>query len=271
MRRLLATASLVSIAVSVVGAFPQTPAFEVISVKASPAGTRLYMRREWTPGRFSGRGLPLVNIIGQAFPSTVRIDGGPDWVSSPQTLWDIEATFHAERDTTADEKRVMLQGLLASQFKLRLRTEVRETMVYVVTRVRPGAVGPSLLKSTSPCTSSRRTVRVDSPPTDDRRPPCVFTYDPPRDLLLAGDVSFSRFLRNLEPELGRPLVDRTGLSGNFDIVLRYAQEGLSTSPTVDAAPSLVAAFREQLGLKLEATRAPLEYSVIDRVEKPGAN
>jgi uncharacterized protein (TIGR03435 family) len=253
----------------------QSPTFDVVSIKPSPSGTPPFLRRQWIRGRFTGRGLPLGNLIRQAFGATVRLDGGPGWVWSTETLWDIDATFEADHVATAEEARAMLQALLAEYFQFRLRKEIRQTDVYVLTLVRSdGSPGPSLLKSELPCTSSQRTGVIDSPPAAGTRPLCLFTYDPPRKMLLAGNVSLATFLGMMEEELGRPVVDHTGLSGTFDIVLYYEQ--MSSSPaasgdTTPAAPALIPAFREQLGLTLDGARAPLEYSVIDHVEKPAPN
>jgi uncharacterized protein (TIGR03435 family) len=145
----------------------------------------------------------------------------------------------------------MLQALLSGRFNLVLRHQPREMPVYVLTVDRGG---PKLEEN------------VDKGPSQ---------MSP-----VAGgetkfhNVSMTTFTGQfLTGRSGRPVIDKTGLSGSCDFDLKSANPVLNASPAEDgpALPDLVTALREQLGLKLDAQRAPVDFLVVDQVEKPSAN
>jgi uncharacterized protein (TIGR03435 family) len=153
----------------------------------------------------------------------------------------------------------MLRELLAERLALKVHTERRELPVYALVRAtRDGALGRQL-NTSSGCQSSTtdRTVPVDM----QCRVRAGF------DGLTRKGVSMAGLASLLTPIAGPPVADRTGLTGEFDFQLRYAADPVSESKF----PSVFAAVQEQLGLKLESTRAPIEVVVIDHVERPTAN
>jgi uncharacterized protein (TIGR03435 family) len=161
-----------------------------------------------------------------------------------------------------------------------MHTEMRELPVYALMLARPdGKVGPQLTTSTTDCTALLKASagRRGLPPlAPGGRMQCGLMIGPQR--INAGGIGLDELASALVGLVERTVVDRTGLTGKYDVQLTFQGEtligpgGALISPPQDAAaqnlPSLFTAMQEQLGLKLEATRGPVEVLVIDSVERP---
>jgi uncharacterized protein (TIGR03435 family) len=253
---------------------PTTPAFDVVSVKPNP--TRSGVRGHSFPGdRFVASNVPLRDLIvvaygeeGQPLPD-LQLSGGPGWIDSDR--FDITATVPAESRHDVAQKQRMLRALLAERFKLVVRAEIRTLPVYALVLSRKDrALGPRFRHAAVDCEA-----RLASQPG--RRERCILYALPSGHLMLRGQT-MSALAYVLTSLLERMVIDRTGLTGGFDADAEFNPEGLPgmASPppearAVNAAPSLFAALEEQLGLKLESTRGPVEVFVIDQVERPTAN
>lgn len=223
--------------------------FEAASVRPVPDDAAVQVAHN--PGRFVARGMTiyglLSSILGVPLP---RIVGGPDWAKSAR--FNIEAT--APGVSQADIWEVGL-AVLEQRFSLRLRREVSRRPIYVLTRVKQdGSLGPRL-RQVENCTSDSAQNSLAFGRT-------VFKCSP----WLAGRVT-----RGLD----RPVLDRTGLSGLFDLELEWSPE-LTISPTsagqTDAVGvSLFTALREQLGLALEPTQGDVEVLAIVNIDRPTEN
>jgi uncharacterized protein (TIGR03435 family) len=177
-------------------------------------------------------------------------------VSMPGDLeraeWDIEAKANMDRVPTKAEFRQMLQSLLADRFKLRVHRETREMPVYVLSA---GRGGPKFKQSSNPDApyGLQEVQRVG------------------RDLRIKTSVSMEDFtitlIRYLGPE--RPIVNETGLTGRYDIALEAAM--FSNRDPEPGDLSIFTAVQEQLGLKLEVQKRPVEFLVVDHMEKPSEN
>jgi uncharacterized protein (TIGR03435 family) len=149
--------------------------------------------------------------------------------------------------------------------------------------VRPdGRPGPSLQPSELPCTSPPRTsFGPGRLPPDGQRPACAppVISVAPAGSIVGGDIVLENLTRALGGLLQRPIVDRTGLSGKFDVALAFAWDSaIRQSPVpleqpIDPGgpPNIFTALREQLGLRVESTRAPLDYHIVERAEMPTPN
>jgi uncharacterized protein (TIGR03435 family) len=182
-----------------------------------------------------------------------QISGGPAWVNDTAPVYDIAARAPGESTPTADEARQMLQTLLADRFKLVLHRETREVPAYALVIAKNG----SKLKAT---TGSPSGTRLAIGPT--RR-------------MQATNMSMGQLLGSLTGELGRPVLDQTGLSGKYDWELEWIADPVQAT-ALDPNGALVAAdlftaLQEQLGLRLEATKTTIEVLVIDQAEKPSEN
>ena len=205
------------------------------------------------------------------------------WVSTD--LYTIEARAPTG-NPTKDQMRLMVQALLADRFQMIAHFENREVPVYELRLANPGKLGPKLIS------------HADAPPCDkpgvspvEEHPSFHFvchTFSPYLDLgttvvLGSRDVSMDVLAGTISEALagpvafGRPIVDKTGLTGTFDFTLEWARERRtlpgSDSPVASdpIGPTPLEALRDQLGLRLESAKASIPILVIDRVERPSAN
>jgi uncharacterized protein (TIGR03435 family) len=255
--------------------------FDVASVKAAanPSGQALLQA---VPGRLRMTNLALRRLILNAFGvQDYQLSGDPAWTASEH--YDIQATT-ASSATVQQMEGPMLQVLLEERFKLTLHRETRQLPVYELAVGKGGAKLRPTKEGT--CTP----YLEDSPP-----PPASAPGQPNRNfcgLHLAVDgsnrtvdgkgVSMAVFASNLSrtytSDLGRTVIDKTGLTGTFDVHVNWAIDAL-TGPTGPGAgpppelagPSLFTALQDQLGLRLESAKGPVEVLVIDHIEKPTDN
>jgi uncharacterized protein (TIGR03435 family) len=228
-------------------AFAQTPqAFEVASVKLGNGPIADF--RVLPGGRLHITGQTLHHILMQAFGMEYyQITGGPAWLDVDR--FDIEAK--AEGEPTKDQMMAMLRALLADRFQLKSHRQEAEGNVYVLTV----AKGGHKLK----------------PPTGERTFIGLYREDPPTETgvhySLAGKkASLDLIAKRFASELHHPVIDRTGIQGEFDFKVSYA---IGDNP--ESGVPLELAVQEQLGLKLEAAKGPVETLVVDHAEKPSAN
>ena len=235
---------------------PQSgPRFEVASVKASRP-TALGGGFDASPGRFSVENRPLSEVIFYAYDTDRFRTVGPDWIYRER--FDIVAT-----GAVTGMIKPMLRQLLQDRFALRARLDTRALSVYVLTIARAdGVLGPNLRRVQMDC--SRREALPDG------MMPCS-TRNQPKGTLVARGANWQTSVlhREMAAELDRLVIDRTGLSGQFDITLEWTDLIAQTSASPSGnRPGLVTAMREQLGLKLEPVTEAVQVLVIDSVEHP---
>jgi uncharacterized protein (TIGR03435 family) len=251
-------------------ALAQAPAFEAVSVKINTSGEQ--------NSRFGGRpgGIQVTNNTLRSLIRNIwnlnglQIVGGPPWMD--ETRFDILAT--AQWNPTRDQIVAMAKAMMADRFKLTVHTETRPIPVYALVLARPdGQLGPNLRPSSLtncdlPTPPAPGTPPRPAPPQLDGVdiPPCGTSTN--SGILRAGGVRLDSFTRNMANAAGRIIVDKTGLNGPFDMVLRFNPD--PNNPASDL-PTLFAAVQEQLGLKFDAQTAPTEVLVIDNAEKPTEN
>jgi uncharacterized protein (TIGR03435 family) len=261
------------------------PAFEVASVKAHKAGdNRRAMPQFLAGGRFTTAGVPLRFLISIAYDvgfQSVRLSGGPDWASSMDSTWDIDATPGKDvvltgipSNVRAERLRLMLQALLAERFKLQVRVETKEMSVYALV---VGKSGPKLQKS--------KIEEKDCPDREQgQETPGVscHAFMGGRGRGLHGEaVTLADVAHFVENWSDRAVVDKTGIPGLFNIQTRgwvSSQPGPPPPPGAKGedgsdladAPTLFNVF-DPLGLKLESQKAPVEIYVIEHAEKATEN
>jgi len=259
---------------------PQSDRFDVASVKPNRSGALNIGFDVPGPRRFTATNAPLRDIIRFAHDvDDTRLVGGPEWIRSER--FDIVAT--AERDIPAWTPEgppaallSMVRALLADRFHLETHRDTRELQVYALVLARGDQkLGPRASVSTVNCAAAA--TRATSQPGSPGDPPACGMRIGPGQMLL-GSVPMSRFATVLAPFARRLVIDRTGLTGTYNLQLSWAPEGRLPGPAPDGAPplpptdpngaSLFASIQEQLGLKLEPARAPVDVVVIDRVEQP---
>lgn len=265
-----------------------TPAFDIASVKRfrpEPNRRPSEAIRVMPGGRLTAPSATVRGLIAAAYAvlDMQIIDGGRINVDD---RFEIDA--RTKPDVTMEEARGMLRGLLAERFGLITHRDTRELSVYSMTLAgdRPGT---QLRPSGPDCAPVRGPAGVPAPPpppppaSQELAPLLVLSSTPSRCAMVIfsttvgghwslREITTGRLAQRLTGELGRPVLDRTRLVGAFDIDLTFTPD----NPTVDAsdapnAPSLMTALREQLGLRLESTRAPVDVLVIDQVQTPTEN
>jgi uncharacterized protein (TIGR03435 family) len=275
---------------------PQTiavppPSFEVASIKPSRSGengVRLMMSRD----RFNTTNLATKELIEFAYDAKDdQLSGGPSWINSEK--YDIDAKEEdsvVERlqklpfEQQTEQVRLMVQSLLADRFKLKVSHQTKELPIYELVVAKNG----------------HKLTQTPSPPPGPpgTQPPGPQSFHGIRmsgkGQLSGNEVPISLLAEVLTRQTeigGRLVLDKTGLKGNYDWALKWtpdesapmfkgAGDGTqgpgsqgpgNTPPTDSSGPSLFAAIQEQLGLKLEPQKAPVDVLVIEHIEKPSEN
>jgi uncharacterized protein (TIGR03435 family) len=255
----------------------ELPAFEVISIKPrtpdAPPGNIPN-----APDRFVRPNVTVSGLIEYAYElRAFQVIGGPGWLRSDR----YEVSAKAETAVPQSEMRLMVQRLLAERFGLQVHRETREMDTYaLVTARRDGQLGEKMKSSERDCAPIIDAGNV-RPRPGDGPPPCawfVALINGFARLRLTG-IRMARFAGVLEPMTARKIVDRTNLTGTYDIEMDFLPDpgllGLSI-PNSNALqqsdiPPLTTAIQDQLGLKLESGRAPVDVVLIDNVRPPTAN
>jgi uncharacterized protein (TIGR03435 family) len=192
---------------------------------------------------------PVCSLIRLAYNvNNYQVIGVPrDLAQTDAGNWfEIGARADAGIEPTIDQARTMLQALLADRFQLRIHREIREMPVYALTVAKGGP-------KWTPCSNPEAPTVFQPGRLDNCKPPLM---------------PMARVAQLLIRDVGRPVIDRTGLAeASFE--LRYLPDGVAPLP--DSPPSLFTALEEQLGLRLEPQRAPVDTIVVDQVARPTAN
>jgi uncharacterized protein (TIGR03435 family) len=279
MRRLALAAWIVATAtVSAQQTPPST--FEVATLKVNKSGSFGQSIRRMPGGRVSATNMPvrrLIEFIYQLQP--FQVVEGPGWLETERV--DLVAklagapAFQAPGSPT-DPYVLAMRALIVDRFRLKTHREMREQDIYALVMAKPGgAPGPALKTSADDCETLMAKVSRGEIPIPPQRGPNEIPLCGARgrpDSLMAGGVSMTEFGNFLAGRTGRMVVDRTGLTGRWDFKLTFAIDRSLLPPGADApppdpdAPSLFTAIQEQLGLKLESTKAPVDVLVIDSAE-----
>jgi uncharacterized protein (TIGR03435 family) len=246
-----------------------------------------------TGGVFSATNLPLTSYLIFAFKITnnnrqALLDSVPDWVKTDH--YNIEARTELA-NASKDQMRLMMQSLLRDRFNLAVHRETRTVKVYAAVLNDLGRMGPQL-RAHAPGAPCPEDIPNPSPMSAETK--SQFNFDalgfpevcgrfvnaipskiPHHRRFGGGGLSMLRIVASFAGvgNLDRPVVDRTGLAGQFDFVLDFLPDpppGQQASPDAEG-PSFIAAVQLQLGLKLVTERAPMEFVIVDRIEKPTPN
>jgi uncharacterized protein (TIGR03435 family) len=241
---------------------PESPMFEVVSVHPGKSGGEPRMAP--SPGGLVAENVTARMLIRAAY----RMDessmlGGPGWLDAAR----YNVAAKTSRAASQDLLRLMLQRLLADRFQLKVHRDTRQGQAYAL--MVADKKGPML----HPADSARCAVATAIP--------CGRTLKPSQGPITGEGVSMQEFARFLTGLAGLPVLDHTGLSGIFDITLRVSSANDAANAgngkeTPDSSPdgraaALATALREQLGLRLEPARGPVELLVIDSVKRPSEN
>ena len=226
-------------------------------------------------GHLSTRMAPLGLLIQNAYGvQSFQISGGPQWMDSAG--FDIEAK--AEGNPSRDRIWVMLQSLLEDRFKLAVHRETKVMPVYDLSAAKGG------IKLAAPDGSCSPGASPPPARKDGQTPgPCGYatvSFDTAFGLAVCGrEISMAELARQLSAILQKPVVNKTGYAGKFDVLLPFAyQEDVTVGignpwhPTdTSGSVPLADALSQALGLKLERSKGPIEMLVVDHAERPTEN
>jgi uncharacterized protein (TIGR03435 family) len=258
--------------------------YEVASIKPSKSDSG---RWSAPADSFIGTGVTPLRLIQVAYKIVggYGLSGGPNWLTSEH--YDIDAKMDADvadaiaklnKDDRAVARQKMLQALLAERFGLTVHRETRELPVYILIVAKSGPK----LQEAKPGDTYANGVKLPGGPmgpgTTTEASGGIFT-------IRAQGVSVAVIIPTLTGFVGLPVLDKTGLAGNYDFKLQWTREDsqLQTSaassssgqpppaPPDSAGPNLFTAIQQQLGLKLEPGKGPVEVIVIDHIERPSGN
>jgi uncharacterized protein (TIGR03435 family) len=278
----LALALIGSVGVSAQTPTATKPRFEVASVKPSAPGGQGDSLRRRPNGEFSVSNLSVRDIIALAYGVAEfpwRLDGVPEWATTAR--FDIVAKAATAvppvRPGSPDPILMMVQTLLEERFRMTIHAENREMPVYALVLVKSGTLGRDLQKSEVDCDAiqlarltAEATGEAAAPPVKtDGRPLCGFagvqgTGPGAPGGIQAGGIPMWQLANRLTRFVERTVVDRTGLEGYYDWQLLFSPPRSADQ----SGGSIFTALQEQMGLKLESTRAPVELWVVDHVERP---
>jgi uncharacterized protein (TIGR03435 family) len=235
----------------------KAPAFEVASIKRNVSLDRSGTMGFEPGGRFHAVNAPLLWLISTAYGEFQRplfesqIAGAPDWLDSEH--YDITAKAGADfvsnyAQQEFRDSRALLQSLLGERFGLKVHHDTRQLPIYVLTRVKSdGTLGPRMTRSVTDCATT----------------PDKCSFSGLQGHVVARSITLDILTGLASNAAERIVIDRTGLEGRFDIDLEWSPDQAASEK-----PSIFTAVQEQLGLKLESTKGPVDVLVIDHVEKP---
>jgi uncharacterized protein (TIGR03435 family) len=234
--------------------------FEVASIHINNTETdsHHHIISNLAESRFRIVNLALRDLIQFAYgmPDS-QILGGPAWLDS--IMFDIDAKsdpavdarLHAlPTEQARHQKQLMVQALLADRFQLKVHQETRQLPVYALVVTKDGPKFKQSLINGTTIDTGRARLHI-----------------------AGGDDTIGILARELAKVLGRVVVNQSGLSGRFDLTLRWTPDdaAASASSSPETPPDIFTAIQEQLGLKLESTKGPVPVLVIDSVEMPSPN
>jgi len=275
----------------------QPPQFEVATIKPNKSGDGRVMMQVQPGGRLTATNVTLKLLIRNAYQlQDFQIVGGPNWMADDH--FDIIAKaesdglgdpFQAERRGEPSRGQLMMRQLLAERFKLVVHNEDREMPIYALVLNRAdGKLGPQIKVSDVDCAQMMGRGRgrgpggpPPGPPPPGQPMPCGIRIAPGN--MVVGGSTLAQFANSIGMFVGRIVVDKTGLAGNYDFNLTWTPDNMPQRPPgapeplingnpIDPnGPSIFTAVQEQLGLKLDSQKGPVSVLVIDRAERPTEN
>jgi uncharacterized protein (TIGR03435 family) len=273
--RLCAMRIMLTLVLGTTVAFAQTaPSFELVAIRENTSGASGGSTRIERGGRWIATNISLASLItiAHGLNNDDRVLNAPEWTR--RTRYDINAA--GTPDITNADVPSAIRSLLRERFRLQAHVEQRELPTYNLTMLRPdGRLGPEMtpagghcrelaaLRATDPAAANAAAANAPA-----SRVPCGIRHSNGGTLIEAGGITAGDLAIVLSGPAGRPVIDKTGLAGLYDVQLHHS------GPDPAAATDVVSVFtavQEQLGLRLENGTAPLDVVVVDSVSRPTPN
>jgi uncharacterized protein (TIGR03435 family) len=238
--------------------------FDVVSVKPNKSGVGSTRIGRQPGGRWIMVNMAASGLILSAYPTKVsELVGAPDWVTAERFDVEARATF----EPTPGQEDMMLRALLADRFKLAAHYQTQERPIYKLVVARAdGRLGPHLRRIDIDCATYKPQPRAPSatPSSVSDAPICGYRMSGGKTLsIVSGGRTMQSLADSISHLAGRPIFDKTGLTGYY----AYKLESIGGNDDL----SIFTALQEQLGLKLEPARGPVDVVVIDHIERPTEN
>lgn len=219
--------------------------FDVVSLRPNTIGAGRSIERT-NPGHVMGENITAGSMIRHAFGVRAsQVEGAPGWIDTER--YDLQATTGTTKDLSDIELRPYWESMLASRFQMRYHRETKEMQIYYLTVAKGG---PKLTENTAGGDTNTHV-----------------TNGAQHASVTSTHIALPDFAAFLGGRLDRTVIDKTGLTGNYDVKLEWSPD-LSTDTN---SASIFTALQDQLGLRLESGKGPVEIIVIDTIEKPTEN
>jgi uncharacterized protein (TIGR03435 family) len=217
--------------------------FDVASIKPNRTGSESRRATTVPGGVFTATNVSLKLLISRAYGvPEAQIEGGAGWIETEK--YDVTAKADTPLEMTREEARPCLQALLADRFRLATHRQTKQGSVFALVVAKGGAkLRPHAGAGGSGIAASSDAGKVT---------------------IMGTNTTMARLAEYLSGQAGRPVLDHTGLTGAYDFVVEWAGDDSS-------GPSVFAALQEQLGLRVEGAKGPIDMIVVDRAERPSAN
>jgi uncharacterized protein (TIGR03435 family) len=247
---------------------PITPAFEAVVIKRNTSGSQSMSAGSQPGGLQRVVNGPIATIFGNAYRSeSGEVRGAPDWFNTER--YDLTARIVGK--PTPEQSRALWRALFAERMQLKAHLETEERPIYhlVVARA-DGRLGPNIKPGPVDCAARRaasdRGGQLPPPPlASNGMTACSTRFS--GGVITTGGQTMERVASSVSGVAGRMVVDRTGLKGDYEFTLEYSTTRPG-DPAADDKSNIFTALQEQLGLKLEPARGPVEFVVIDQIERP---
>ena len=248
---------------------PTEAAFDVVSLKRNTSGARSASFGAVPGVAFSMTNVPAIALVTYAYGvADEEVVGAPEWLTADR----YDMTAKAEGKPGDEQVKAMIRTLLKERMKLTTHVTPQEKPVYALVVARPSH--PGLKKSTLDCDAIRaareaaaKSGAPEEPYVQGVAPKCGYSWS---NAIYSGGMTMDTLADILRGLAGRKVLNRTQLDGRYEFTLRAAFAG-STSASPDDPPTIFTALQEQLGLRLDSQRAPLDTLVIDHIERPDEN
>lgn len=244
------------------------PAFDVVSLKRNTSGARSASFGAVPGVAFSMTNVATIALVTYAYGvADEEVVGAPDWLTTDR----YDMTAKAEGKPSDEQVRAMIRTLLRERMKLATHVTPEEKPIYALVVARPSH--PGLTKSTLDCDAIRaaREAAAKSgapePYVQGVAPQCGYSWS---NAIYSGGMTMDTLADILRGLAGRKVLNRTQLEGRYEFTLRASFAG-GAPPSPDDPPTIFTALQEQLGLRLDSQRAPLDTLVIDHIERPEEN
>lgn len=263
--------------------------FEAASIKQNKDGGPGAGIQRQAGGRFRTVNAPVPLLLTFAYQLQsyqLISDTLPDWARNDR--WDVVAKLEGDPPPVnpsagADHMMLAMRTLLADRFKLKFRREQREMDIYQLVMARPGGKPGVGLKPNDECSPQAQAARRPEPGAAPQGPPrrpdgsvisCGFQSGP--GLFRLNGTTLAQFANGISNRVGRQVIDRTGLSGEWSAELTFQPPpggpppppGVDPPPFDPNAPDMFTAIQEQLGLKLESTKGMVNVFIVESIERP---